>query len=146
MERSLNSRGGVKWPTPCEETNCKLDHDAWHHSGENGMEVYLLMRHAHGDTACCSAAYILFGYYPVNVDLLSEDLLPEGDPARCGEYMASAVFLIGSTRFAPWNPLTGEYFSASKEDLTEEGRTLFDFLARFFGRDPEIVTSLDTWA
>jgi hypothetical protein len=55
-----------------------------------------------------------------------------------------AAVLLGSTDMAPvWENGNG-YFEPTRDDLTDDGRDLYDLFVRMFGAQPYIVTLLDT--
>ncbi|MFF9265794.1 hypothetical protein [Streptomyces longwoodensis] len=56
-----------------------------------------------------------------------------------------AAVLLGSTDLAPvWATGTGGYWEPTADDLTPDGRALYDLLARIYGARPHIITFLDT--
>jgi hypothetical protein len=55
---------------------------------------------------------------------------------------ANLVMLIGTTKIAFWDG--NFYFCAKMEDLTEDGKALFEIIKKTYGVYPDIVTLLDT--
>lgn len=66
-------------------------------------------------------------------------LLPE-------EFSDSLLFAahMGSTHHSLWNEKVGAYFAATKDDLTYEGRILYEAVKVAYGTDPLLITCLDT--
>lgn len=66
-------------------------------------------------------------------------LLPE-------DFSDSLLFAahMGSTHHSLWNEEMGVYFTAVKEDLTYEGRLLYEATKRAYGSQPILITCLDT--
>lgn len=55
-----------------------------------------------------------------------------------------AAVLLGSTSVGPvWRDGRG-YYEPTPDDLTPDGRALYDLLARIYGSQPYIITFLDT--
>jgi hypothetical protein len=77
-------------------------------------------------------------YKDINHAMFEQELdkqLPPFEPANL-------VMLIGTTKTCFWD---GDfYFCAKMEDLTEDGKTLFEIIKKTYGVYPDIVTLLDT--
>lgn len=56
--------------------------------------------------------------------------------------LASAF--LGSTCHSLWNARQSAYWTAGVDDLTEQGKTLYDSLKAAYGVEPLILTFLDT--
>lgn len=64
-------------------------------------------------------------------------------PDRMSLPLRAAVFL-GSTSVSLWDEAAGNYWCASPEDPTDDGRVLYDMLRRMNGVEPVLLTFLDT--
>lgn len=55
-----------------------------------------------------------------------------------------AAVCLGSSGGSFWNDEKGCYWRCTKDDLTNEGKVLLDILEKTYGRQPYILTFLDT--
>lgn len=136
MRRSSNFRGLVNWPEPtCNlGVDCELEHEAWHDTREGGMEAWLVLPWHNDDSECIAG---------VSFELASYDVIVSKHKFLNGSFSFSVVILLGSTGLCLWNKNSG-YFTVSKDNLMPEGRALFDTIAKLFGREPQILTAIDT--
>ena len=64
-------------------------------------------------------------------------------PDRASPPLRAAVF-PGSTSASLWDEGAGNYWCASPDDLTEDGKVLYDTLRRANGVEPLLLTFLGT--
>lgn len=140
-----DNTGWIVWPTHCENT-C-----------EGGMSVYAIVpEEADGGGWAGGDSFITCspGIQPVASlpdvclnDEVEQALWPldDGEDALGGRARWStpclAMVCLGTSGGSWWD---SDYWHATRADLTVTGRQLVDALAALYGREPLIVTFLDT--
>lgn len=112
--------------------------EKWKNTEEGGMAFFLLIRQAddYNDRRNISAEGVLTWYRP-------DVLVYDKDPYYDADRRLDGGLLIGSTGLSLNDKKTGKYFMATYENLTQQGRSLYNLLKKIYG-DVEIITLLDT--
>lgn len=119
-------------------------------SGEGGVYVIMAVpKEGDENDACCVDVSIQLTEPDVLLDpgrvadVWGDGLSGAAHPDRVSLPLRAAVFL-GSTSASPWDERAGNYWCARPDDLTEDGKVLYDALRRANGAEPLLLTFLDT--
>lgn len=142
--------GFVKWP---EEGGVK----EWINSGEGGSWVLLVIpelsvRYERDSFVHCIADCL--PYLPMPDVIIGGEDFPynrerfwptlESQPPRDWSMPFLSVILLGTTGASWWSEVDKKQFQCTREDLTDEGKTIFDLMERLYSRRPLLLTLLDT--
>lgn len=139
-------QGFVNWPVPRLTT--------MENTGEGGLATYLLLpeRDEEGDDwAQCAIDMPRFKVHGVvvrgqqDIERKLWGYSQYDEPYQDRKYSQDLVLAmcIGSTG-ASWCDDASGYFKPRYGDLTMEGQALYNLLAALYGREPYILTLLDT--
>jgi len=125
----------------------------WVDSGEGGLSVALLVTDNDKFEQCYADNYCFVSVYNVMLSGPREaELFPnyevsnwqEQDDSRYRSIPLNACIAIGSTKNSLWHETEEEYFMATEQDLTEDGKALLGLLRKLYGNRVHILTLLDT--
>jgi hypothetical protein len=131
-----------------------LPTDGYENTGEGGTAFYFVIPLLkEGNRCACIADCLFWGYtdcviYPSNkYDSYPKIKQPyQGSKLEFDYYAPMKIdggLLIGSTGLSLFSEHYGEYFHATYESLTVEGKKLYNLLKKLYGKI-DIVTLLDT--
>ena len=149
MRRHQNTKGYINWPKTRKQgvRPMKGPGEDLIDTMEGGMECWLILPWQYTDSVCIAGVnFLLFA----DVIVSDHKTLTK---AHRGEFKSiepsfgqsfNLALLISSTGQSIWNEKTQEYWKAHKQDLNEKGVALFSMLTELYGREPELMTALDT--
>lgn len=136
-------------------TECVNWPKGWKDSGEGGLVVYFAVLDDEDDSfvKCFAESTITMSYPDVEVSGHLSRVWSEppsrrrsGDDHLLLEFPGSlpllAAICVDSTK-SSWCR-DGDYFTPTRNDLTDHGRALYDNLTALYGREVLILTLLDT--
>lgn len=137
--------GWVRWPD-------SEDGRGFANDGQGGMSAYACWILSDGNpvSVCCDGLTILMQEAEVFVGASGPgegEYTYEGWHRKANDvppgYYADAVVMLGSTG-GSWYADDGSPFKVTWYDLTDEGRRALMALKGLYGREPDILTFLDT--
>lgn len=125
-----DSNGWIKWPKA----------PGYHNTHEGGMSVYAIWPNSN-ENGYGDRFYQCFPGLGIKASIHES---PVSDISEVRELHLLAVLCLGTSGGSWFNGDGEHYWHATLADITEEGSLVLNSLEKLYGRQPVLVTILDT--
>jgi hypothetical protein len=138
---------------------CWPNWETHENTGEGGLEVYLVVPMTGGPLEdpfyhCLSSVDVMMTSGDVLFDVCKPrdfdkkhgraDAYDKSFPDMISHYVGFCAILCLGSSGSSWCKKDGDYFHATYETLTYKGKMLYQMLKQLYGREPILLTFLDT--